>query len=344
VHENPRSSDGERTPSHRPAVGVLLANTGSPDAPTTAAVRRYLAQFLADRRVVDLPRLPWWLIRNLVILPLRSPRSARLYRRVWGPRGSPLVTTMTRLAGFLGETLRGATATRVEVEVGMRYGQPSIAAGLCRLAAGGCERILVLPLFPQYSSATTASVCDAVWDELKGRRRLPELRILCRYHDHPAYIEAVAGSVGRHWSDLGRGERLLISFHGLPVRYTAAGDPYADECTTTARLVADRLELEPQRWTRSYQSRFGREAWLEPATDQLLRAWAREGLDQVDVVCPGFAVDCLETLEEIAMTGADMFAASGGGDLRYVPALNDSAAHVEALSAVCVAGAAGWLG
>lgn len=330
--------------SHRPAIGVLLANTGSPAAPTTAAVRRYLAQFLADRRVVDLPRLPWWLIRRLVILPFRSPRSAALYRRVWRPEGSPLVATTTRLAGLVGAALRSATPTRVEVEVGMRYGEPSIADGLRRLAASGCERVVVLPLFPQYSSATTASVCDAVWDELKGRRRLPELRVLCRYHDHPAYIGAVAGSVRRHWSENGSCERLLISFHGLPSRYTAAGDPYADECTTTARLVAARLQLEPQRWTRSYQSRFGREAWLEPATDQLLRAWGREGLDQVDVVCPGFAVDCLETLEEIAITGGELFADSGGGDLRYIPALNDTAAHVDALTAVVLGGAAGWVG
>lgn len=330
--------------SRRPAVGVLLANTGSPAAPTTAAVRRYLAQFLADRRVVDLPRLPWWLIRTLVILPFRSPRSAALYRRIWRPDGSPLVATTTRLAALVGTALRSATTTRVEVETGMRYGEPSIAAGLRRLAASGCERIFVLPLFPQYSSATTAAVCDAVWDELRVRRRLPEVRILCRYHDHLAYVRAVAGSVRSLWSEQGSCERLLISFHGLPNRYTAAGDPYADECTTSARLVAAELELEPRRWTRSYQSRFGREAWLEPATDQLLRAWGREGLDQVDVVCPGFAVDCLETLEEIAITGAELFAASGGGDLRYVPALNDSATHVDALAAVVLEGAAGWVG
>ncbi len=325
-----------------PPVGVLLVNLGSPAAPTARAVRRYLAEFLADPRVVDAPRLPWWLVRNLVVLPLRSPRSARLYRRIWTHQGPPLVVTTGRLAAALATELEARLGDHAPVEAGMRYGEPSLGHALRRLAARGCGRVLVLPLFPQYSSATTASVADAVARELSSWRRLPELRLVLDYHDHPAYLAALAASVRAAWAERGRGDRLLLSFHGLPARYGEAGDPYPEQCVATARRLAAALRLEERQWSLAYQSRFGGDEWLGPATDALLRSWAAERVATVDVLCPGFAVDCLETLEEIAVGGHRVLAAAGDGQLRYIPALNDRPEHAAALAEVVVEWLAGW--
>lgn len=293
--------------------------------------------------MVDLPRLPWWLLLNLVILPLRPRRSARLYRTIWTDEGSPLLATTRRLAASLGTELHHRTGRDIPVGVGMRYGNPSVADALANLTARGCRRLLVLPLFPQYSATTTASALDAVAAALRLRRDLPSLRFVSSYADHAAYIDALAESVRTAWRNAPPGERLLVSFHGLPQRYADEGDPYPAECEATAEALADRLELSRDRWMISYQSRFGRDPWLEPATDEVLSELGRRGVRAVDVICPGFAVDCLETLEEIALTGAEQFRKAGGGTLRYVPALNDAPAHATALAEIAVGEMQGWL-
>ena len=322
---------------------MLLANVGSPAAPTPAAVRVFLAQFLADPRVVELPRLRWWLLRNLVILPLRPRRSARLYARIWTPEGSPLLVAARRQAAALAHELTLRFGEDLPVVAGMGYGKPSIVQGLDNLRRQGCRRILILPLFPQYSATTTASVFDAVTRGLRSWRRVPELRTVNDYHDHPVYIRAVANSIEETWSQSGRPERLLLSFHGLPTRYIEAGDPYIDQCRATAALLTDAIDIEPERIVTSFQSRFGRGKWIEPATATLLEEWGRQGVDGLDVVCPGFAADCLETLEEIAITGREIFSHAGGRRFRYIPALNDRPGHIAALADVAARNLSGWV-
>ena len=329
-------------PTPLPRVGVLLANLGSPDAPTPAAVRRYLREFLGDRRVVDAPRLPWWLLLNLVILPRRSPRSAELYRRIWTSEGSPLVVFTRRLAAALQPELERRLDAAPMVDWGMRYGQPGLAAAFGRLRDAGCNRILFLPLFPQRSGTTTGACLDSLERALAGTSPPPELRRVEDYHDHPSYIRALAASVCQLWSGGEPPGHLLISFHGLPQRYVDAGDDYPERCQATARLLAAELGLAPEAWSLTYQSRFGREAWLEPATDRTLLKLARSGRE-VDVICPGFAADCLETLEEIAITGRESYQANGGRRFRHVPALNDRPEHVAALADLVVERLAGWV-
>jgi ferrochelatase len=326
-----------------PTVGVLLANLGSPAEPSPAALRTYLRQFLADPRVVDAPRLKWWLLRNLIIVPLRAPRSARLYRKIWTPQGSPLLVTTYRQAEALEQRLSQRLERAMPVAVGMRYGEPGIGAGLRMLRDAGCGRIVMLPLFPQYSGTTTASSGDAAAREIRTWHQLPDLRMVSGYHDHPTYIRALVNSVREAWSVDGEPERLLVSFHGLPQRYADAGDPYPQHCAETARLLASELDAEPDRWRMSFQSRFGREPWLEPFTDVQLRTWAEEGIRTVDVICPGFAADCLETLEEIAVASRQLFESAGGQHLRYIAALNDRPDHVEALSEIVINTMQGWL-
>jgi ferrochelatase len=326
-----------------PVFGVLLTNLGSPAAATPRAVRAYLREFLADRRVIDLPRLRWWLIRQLFILPIRPHRSARLYRKIWTNDGSPLLATTRRIGRALESDLARAAGFDVPVSVGMRYGEPSIAAGLGRLVDARCARVLVLPLYPQYSATTTASTMDAVAAAAGSLTPAPEIRSTASYHDHPAYIGALAASVRAVWDRAGDGRRLLMSFHGLPKRYADQGDPYPIQCGRTAKAIAKELDLPPGRWHMAYQSRFGREPWLRPYLDDRLTRWGRQGLAGVDVVCPGFAADCLETLEEVAMTGRHLFESAGGKDFRYIPALNDHPRHIEALTAVAVGTAGDWL-
>jgi len=332
-----------RTPETPPSAGVLAANIGSPAAPTPSAVRAYLRRFLADPRVVELPRLRWWLLRNLIVLPLRPRRSAELYRRIWTPEGSPLLVINSRQTADLELELTRRHGEHVPVELGMAYGRPFIAQALRKLRDRGCTRFLILPLFPQYSATTTASVFDAVARELSTWRRVPELRLIAGYHDHPAYIEALAAGVERTWREGGKPARLLLSFHGLPVRYAEAGDPYPEQCRATAALLTEALDIDPGRVITGFQSRFGREPWLEPATDALLRAWGGEGLEGLDVVCPGFAADCLETLEEIALTGRETFELAGGRKFRYLPALNDRPQHIAALADIVDRHLAGWV-
>ena len=310
-----------------PRSGVLLVNLGSPAAPTPAAVRRYLKQFLSDRRVVNLSPLLWQPILHGIILTTRPRRSARLYQSVWTAEGAPLVANTRRQAAGLATRLAGQG---VAVAFAMSYGAPSLAQGLAQLA--GCERVLVLPMFPQHSASTQGAVFDALAAALRPAMRLPTLHFVADFHDHPGYIDALAASVRAHWAAHGRGDRLLMSFHGLPQRNVDRGDPYAGQCARTARLLADALDLKDDQWQLAYQSRFGKARWLEPATDATLRAWGAQGLARVDVVCPGFVADCLETLEEIAIGGRRIFQAAGGGQFRYIASLNDSPAWLDALA------------
>ncbi len=324
-------------------VGILLSNLGTPTAPTTAAVRRYLAEFLSDPRVVELPRLLWLPILHGIILNLRPRRSAHAYASIWRDDGSPLLSLSRRLCDGLTAHFRATQGDEVIFALGMRYGEPSIASALDELLAAGARRILVLPLYPQYAAATTASVSDAVFDYCKRLRWIPELRFIADYHQEPRYIAALKQSISEYWSAHGRAERLMMSFHGIPRDYFLAGDPYFCQCQATGRLLGEALTLEPGSWDLCFQSRFGRQQWLEPYTDKTLTALAQSGVTTIDVVCPGFATDCLETLEEIALQNAALFQQAGGGELRYIPALNDSAAHIGALAGIITGHLDGWL-
>jgi ferrochelatase len=314
----------------------LLVNLGTPDAATPRAIRRYLGQFLHDYRVVDLSRWLWCPLLHGVILPLRARKVARNYARIWGPRGSPLLTLSQDLAEAVQSQL-----PEVDVRLAMRYGQPSVASVLRELQDSGMARLLVLPLYPQYSASTVASVHDAVMAELSEWRCLPELRLVRDYHVDGGWLDALEASVLEHWDLHGRGDLLLMSFHGLPERFVRAGDPYARQCEAGARALAARLGLRDEQWRLSYQSRFGRERWLQPATDATLEALAQSGRHKVDVICPGFAVDCLETLEEIAMENSARFRARGG-ELRYIPALNATPRHATALAMLARRHLQGW--
>ncbi|HET8744098.1 MAG TPA: ferrochelatase [Ramlibacter sp.] len=324
-----------------PRTAVLLCNLGTPDAPTPDAVRRYLAEFLGDPRVVEIPRAAWLPILYGAILPLRSRQSAHKYQSIWTPEGSPLMVwterQAKRLQGWLGE--RGH---RVRVAHAMRYGRPAIAKELDALADAGATRILVLTAYPQYSGTTTASVIDAVVDWTRTRRHIPELRFVNRYHDDRGYLQALAHRIERHWREHGRPEHLVMSFHGVPERTVKLGDPYEAECRTTARLLAEWLQLEPQQYTLSFQSRFGKAKWLEPYTQPTVEALARQGVKRLDVVCPGFVADCLETLEEIGMEVRDAFLANGGQEYRYIPCLNDETEWIGALGNITLRHLAGW--
>ena len=335
-------------------IGVLVTNLGTPDAPTTAAVRRYLAEFLADPRVIELPRWIWRAILHGVVLRIRPRRSARAYASIWTREGAPLLVNSRAIADALearwtdtpdasGAPRAGRKPSRVKVALGMRYGAPSIPEALHALREAGAARIVVLPLYPQYSGATGGSTFDAVAAALSGWRRVPALRFIDHYHDDPGYIDALAASIEAAWSEGGRPNRLLFSFHGLPRRYLDAGDPYHCECHKTARLVAQKLNFDPDSWLVAFQSRVGREEWLRPYTDETLIEWGREGLERVDVVCPGFSADCLETLEEIGIRGRESFIAAGGGRLRYIPALNAGEAHIGALAALVERTISDWL-
>ncbi|MBT2304259.1 ferrochelatase [Variovorax paradoxus] len=322
-------------------TAVLWCNLGSPDEPTAAAVRPYLADFLGDPRVVEIPRALWALILHGIILRTRPPKSAAKYASIWTPEGSPLkVWTQKQaklLAGWLGE--RGH---RVTVREAMRYGSPSIAAQLDALKAEGATRVLVLQAYPQYSATTTASVIDAVNAWSARVRRLPEFRFVNQYHDEPLYIEALAQSAMRYWKDHGRPDQLVMSFHGIPERNIRQGDPYQAQCLATARLLAERLQLAPSQYRVTFQSRFGRAKWLEPYTEPSLREMGAAGVARVDVMCPGFPADCLETLEEIAMEGREAFLHAGGKAFHYIPCLNDSNAWITALAAIAERHLSGW--
>ncbi|TCK17960.1 ferrochelatase [Thiogranum longum] len=323
-------------------TGVLLVNLGTPDKPDAPSVRRYLAEFLWDPRVVEIWRPLWWLILHGVILRIRPRKVAALYRSVWTPEGSPLLVIPQKQTERVAKKLAGIVPGRVETVLAMRYGSPSIQEGLETLRQRGARRLLVLPLYPQYSATTTASVFDEVTRVLGQRRLVPGLRFIQHYHDDPAYINALAASIREHWDVHGRPDKLLMSFHGIPRRCLLAGDPYFCEVQKTGRLLAETLGLEDDQWFLAFQSRFGREEWLKPYVDQTLRDWGAAGVGRVDVVCPGFSADCLETLEEISVQNRETFIESGGSEYHYIPALNERQDHIEALSQLLVRNMAGW--
>jgi ferrochelatase len=321
---------------HNP-IGVLLLQTGSPQEPTSRAVASYLRRFLADRRIVEWPRWLWLPLLHGLIVPLRSGRSAALYRSIWYEgEGSPLVVHTGRLAAALQEELGCGYVVRV----GMRYGAPSTAEGLSAL--GGMQRLLLVPLYPQYASATVGSALAAAQRILGSWRVMPSVRMVAGYHRHSSYLDAVAASIEAAWAQRGPRDVLLISFHGLPQATMARGEVYAAACAETATLLAQRLGLEEGRWRQTFQSRFGRGAWLEPDIHQLLAELPGRGIRSVEVVCPGFAADCLETLEEIAIRGAHTFHAAGGQQFDYIPALNESSGHVAMLADLVRAHCASW--
>ncbi len=322
-------------------TGILLCNLGTPDAPTPAALRRYLAEFLSDPRVVEIPRILWWLILHGIILRVRPKKSAAKYASIWTPEGSPLLVWTQRQATLLGERLR-EQGHSVLVRAAMRYGNPSIASQLDALKAEGATRILIVPMYPQYSAATTASVFDAVYAWAGQARQLPELRFINRYHDHPAYVRALAARIRAAWGDGPRPQQLVMSFHGVPERTLLLGDPYHCECHKTARLLAQELGLAKEQYTVTFQSRFGKAKWLEPYTEPTLIALAQSGTQQVDVVCPGFTSDCLETLEEINQEAREAFIEAGGRDFRYIPCLNDAPEWMDALGEVVSSHLGGW--
>jgi ferrochelatase len=332
-----------------PRLGVLLVNLGTPDAPTTAAVRRYLAQFLSDSRVVEIPAIFWKPLLHGVILNVRPARSAQRYATVWTKDGSPLLVHSMRqktlLVGYLGQRLKelGLPSDHARVELGMRYGAPSIESALERLKADGCERVLLLPLYPQYSASTTASALDAVFATLSRMRRVPALRVVDAYHDDRGYIDALAQSINDYWMKNGRPNKLVLSFHGVPRRSLEQGDPYHCQCQKTGRLLATELGLKNEQYVITFQSRFGRAAWLTPYTEPTLVALAKEGVRRVDVACPGFVCDCLETLEEIAQEGRVAFLRAGGNEFHYIPCLNERPAWIAALADLAVRNLQGWL-
>lgn len=313
--------------NHSGVSGILLVNLGTPSAPTRPAIRRYLRQFLSDPRVVELPRALWLPILYGFILPFRPGRLTEAYAKVWSEAGSPLMAN-SRAQQLELQALVGAD---VPVVLAMSYGEPSIAAGFDELHKLGAQRVVVLPLYPQYSATTVAAVYDAVGDALRARRWLPQLRLLNGYHDHPGYIAALADSVRAFRETQGTGDHLLMSFHSIPQRCVERGDPYQRECEVTAERLAQALGLGDDQWSIAYQSRLGRQPWLQPYTDELLPQLVVRGVRRVDVICPGFPSDCLETLEEVAIRYGELFVESGGEELRYIPALNAAPAHIELL-------------
>ncbi|MHB1780056.1 ferrochelatase [Acidithiobacillus sp.] len=315
-------------------IGILVVNLGTPDAPAAPAVRRYLREFLSDTRVVELPRILWWPILNGPILLFRPARSARNYASIWLPDGSPLIVYSRRQCDALQARWERQFPGQVRVELAMRYGNPSIAQGLAALRDARCRKIFVVPLYPQYAAATTASIFDAVAKELRKWREIPEIRMIRDWYEHPAYIHALADSVRAWWQKHGQAERLLISFHGLPERSVARGDPYRSQCEKTTALLVKELALSEDQWIQTFQSRFGAAKWLQPYTDKTLVELARSGVSRIDAICPGFSVDCVETLQEIAQEGKETFLQAGGQELRYIPALNDNPLWMAAFSQI----------
>jgi len=325
-------------------TGILLVNLGSPEAPTKPALRRYLAEFLWDPRVVEVPRPVWWAILHGIILRTRPAKSAEAYRGVWDQlgEGAPLIAVSRKQQEAIEHRLQERFEGPVTTALAMRYGTPSIAEGLAELNRAGARRILVLPLYPQYSGSTSASVFDAVTAELRTWRWVPEVRFVQHYHRESGYLKALANSIREHWADNGRGDQLIMSFHGVPKRYLLAGDPYHCQCQATGRLLAEELGLADDEWRLTFQSRFGRAEWLQPYTDETLKALPQEGMGSVDVVCPGFSADCLETLQEIDDENREYFLEAGGETFRYIPALNDRSDHLDFLADLAARHCQGW--
>ena len=322
-------------------TAVLLVNLGTPDEPTPRALRRYLAEFLSDPRVVEIPRAVWWPILHGIILNTRPAKSAAKYATVWMPEGSPLAVWTARQTDGVAAQL-AARGHHLTVRHAMRYGNPGIPAVMDRLREEGVTQALVLPMYAQYAAATTASVGDKLLQWACGARRMPALRFVAEYHDDPGYIEALAQRVEHHWQAKGRAERLVLSFHGVPHRSLLLGDPYHCQCHKTARLLGERLGLAREQMIVTFQSRFGKAKWLEPYTEPTLVALASQGVKSVDIMCPGFVADCLETLEEIAQEACEAFLHAGGEDFRYIPCLNDDPAWIAALAGIVERELQGW--
>lgn len=319
-------------------IGVLITNLGTPDEPTKPALKRYLKEFLSDPRVVEFPRPLWWMILNLVILNIRPAKSAKSYQTVWTDQGSPLLTITQEQA----QRIQSDLGDNIAVEFAMRYGNPSIASRIESLLSQGVTKMLVLPLYPQYCAATSASTFDAVAHYLIKQRWQPDLRFISHYHDHRAYISACVRSIQSHWQKHGRAGHLLFSYHGIPKRYLKNGDPYFCECHKTTRLIANELNLPPDQYTMTFQSRFGREEWLQPYTDETLKQMPSQGITGVQVFCPGFAADCLETIEEINVENRNYFLEAGGETFDYIPALNCDPWHIDALVQIIHENLNGW--
>jgi len=339
----PYSQEPPYTHGAIPKLGILLINLGTPEAPTAAALRPYLKEFLSDPRVIEIPRLAWWPILNLIILNTRPKKSAEKYAQIWTNEGSPLLVHTQKqtklLQGFLGERTR----TPMLVDYAMRYGAPSVDSVLQKLNAQGCDRILALPLYPQYAASATGTALDAVYASLAQMRNQPALRTVKHYHDHPGYIAALAQSINDYWMQNGRPDKLVMSFHGVPRFSLDKGDPYHCECQKTGRLLAAQLGLKPEQFALTFQSRFGRAEWLKPYTQATLEDLGKSGTRRVDVVCPGFVADCLETLEEIAMECRNAFLTSGGKEFHYIPALNERPDWIRALTDIALDNLSGWL-
>jgi ferrochelatase len=323
-------------------IGVLVVNLGTPDSPSYFAVQRYLREFLGDRRVIDTSRLFWLPLLYCIILPFRPIRTVRNYRKVWMRGGSPLAVYSKRLTAKIGDVLQARLGKDVVVMLGMTYGNPSIASVIRSMAEQNVKRLLVLPLYPQYCSSTTGSVFDRTSRVLQRWRWLPETRFVNDYYDDPGYIDALTASIENHWAKTGGRSHLILSYHGIPAVYVKEGDPYQTQANTTTRLIVSRLGLAPEDYSHCYQSRFGNVVWLQPYTEDTLKALAKRGLRKLTVVSPSFAVDCLETLEEVAMEYRDKFLELGGEELSLVPALNDDDRHAELLSTIIERQISGW--
>lgn len=327
----------------QPRVGILLANLGTPDAPTAKALRPYLQQFLMDRRVVEIPRFIWCWILHCIILVIRPKKSAEKYASIWSKEGSPLMVYAQQqkklFQGYLSQKINSPFA----VELGMTYGNPSMKSAIESLKAQGCDRILVFPLYPQYAASSTGAALDAVWRELLKMRNVPAIRTIKHYHDHPLYIQALASHIKAYWKQHGQPEKLVMSFHGVPKFHLMKGDPYHCECHKTARLLAEALGLNKEQYQVAFQSRFGRQEWLQPYLANTLDALGKQQLKRIDVVCPGFSSDCLETLEEIAMEGKHLFQSVGGSEYHYIPALNSEPVWIEAMRDIALEHLQGWV-
>lgn len=330
------------THSQEDRVGVLVTNLGTPDAPKKAELKRYLKEFLSDPRVVEIPRVLWWMILNLVILNIRPKRSAHAYSTVWTERGSPLMFHTQDQTNALRESLQQKFGDNIVVDFAMRYGSPSVDSVIDKMLQRGVRKLLVLPLYPQYCASTTASTFDAIAKSFSKRRWIPELRFITHYHDNPDYIKAVADKIKAHWLKNGRADKLVFSYHGIPHRYLLNGDPYHCECHKTSRLIATELGLKENEHFTSFQSRFGREEWLKPYTDHSLKAFPAQGIKSVQIVCPGFSADCLETIEEIGEENREYFLNAGGERYEYIEALNADQGHIIALAKLLESHLQGW--
>ena len=324
-------------------TGILLINLGTPDAPTPKSVRPYLKEFLSDPRVVEIPRLLWWPILNGIILNVRPKKSAAKYATIWTKEGSPLRVHTEKQAALLQGYLGERTNAPLVVDFAMRYGNPSIPSVLRRLKEQNCQRILIVPMYPQYAASSSATAFDVVFDERQRMRNTPALRTIRNYHDHPGYIKALANNINEYWMKNDRPDKLVMSFHGVP-RYTLErGDPYHCECQKTGRLLAQQLGLKPDQYQVSFQSRFGKAEWIKPYTTATLEELGKKNTRRVDVVCPGFVADCLETLEEIAQEGKEDFQHAGGGEYHYIPCLNERNDWMHALTDLVMENLNGWL-